>query len=374
MPTPEEIKAYKDYTMVQKKDLVKLTEEDRLMSKLSEIQRLGTKLDIMSFMSTFYENAHAIKPRIEAIYLASKGTRNSRKFQKILEIILAFGNYMNSSKKGSAYGFKLSSLDNLHTTKSSDKRSTIVNYIVEVVHERFPEVKGFETDLKHVEKASHAHLDNILQEVQDLEKRMAITQRELVERQKNPTTQAKKQQNLVLKNFVENASEMLTKLSQDAKNAKAAFADCVEFYGDSAEATDTNTFFGILVRFSHRWKETVEENEKRRKLELARRLAAENNNELNQGSKQQSFQNNQRNGGGMMNKKEKASMISEELKSRNRRPLYKAEEVKDGTLEQIIMGIKSEPYRTNDAMRRPVRSGRRRTKDKLDTLMSRELL
>ena len=31
-----------------------------------------------------------------------------------------------------------------------------------------------------------------------------------------------------------------------------------------------------------------------------------------------------------MNKKEKASMISEELKSRNRRPLYKAEEVKVG--------------------------------------------
>ena len=49
---------------------------------------------------------------------------------------------------------------------------------------------------------------------------MAITQRELVERQKNPTTQAKKQQNLVLKNFVENASEMLTKLSQELKISK----------------------------------------------------------------------------------------------------------------------------------------------------------
>ncbi len=32
--------------------------------------------------------------------------------------------------------------------------------------------------------------------------------------------------------------------------------------------------------------------------------------------------------GGMKNNKEKASMITEELKSRNRRPLYKAEEVK----------------------------------------------
>ena len=41
-----------------------------------------------------------------------------------------------------------------------------------------------------------------------------------MERQKNPTTQAKKQQNLVLKNFVENASEMLTKLSQEWKISK----------------------------------------------------------------------------------------------------------------------------------------------------------
>lgn len=47
-------------------------------------------------------------------------------------------------------------------------------------------------------------------------------------------------------------------MMQDAKNAKVAFHDCVEFYGDSPEATDTNTFFAILVRFNHRWKETVE--------------------------------------------------------------------------------------------------------------------
>jgi len=320
------------------------------MSKLSKIERLSTKLDIMSFMSTFYENAHAIKPRIETVYLASKGTRNSRKFQKILEIILAFGNYMNSAKKGSAYGFKLSSLDNLHTTKSTDKRSTIVNHIVDVVNEKFPEAKSFETDLKHTEKASHANLDNIMQEVQDLERRMSLTQRELTARQNNPTTQAKKQQNLVLKDFVDNATEMLSKLSQDAKNAKTAFTDCVEFYGEVAESTDTNTFFAIITRFIHRWKETVEENEKRRKIEQARQRAAENNNEL----KQSIIGGPQRNGGGLT-KKNQASLITEELKSRNRKPLYKPEEVKDGTLEQIIMGIKSEPYRTNDAMRRSVR-------------------
>ena len=122
------------------------------MAKLAKVERLGPKLEIMSFMSTFFELAHAIKPRIEAVYLGSKSTRNSKKFQKILEIILAFGNYMNSSKKGSAYGFKLQSLDSLYITKSSDKKSTIVNYIVEVVNEKYKELKGFETELKYIDK------------------------------------------------------------------------------------------------------------------------------------------------------------------------------------------------------------------------------
>jgi len=353
-PIPEEIKLYREY-LFQKKDLEKLTEEDRFMSKLSRVERLPAKLEIMSFMSTFFDLAHAIKPRIEAIYLAARNTRNSKKFQKILEIILAFGNYMNSMKKGSFYGFKLSSLDNLNITKSSDKRSTIVNYIVEVVNDKYKDLKGFESELKYVDKAAQFSLENIMTDVQELEKGMLLTQKELVARQNNPTTTTKMQQNLVLKDFVENASEQLKKLSMDANNAKAAFVECLEHYGENLKSLDTNAFFAILVRFCSSWKVAETENEKRKKLERARQLAQENNNDF------LSAINNKKNPN---NKKQQAMLISDEIKNRNRKHIIKPEEVKDGTLEQIIMDIKSEPYRTNDAMRRSVRRN-------TDRLMSR---
>ena len=42
---------------------------------------------------------------------ASKSVVSSGHFKKVLEIILAFGNYMNSSRRGGAFGFKLQSLD-----------------------------------------------------------------------------------------------------------------------------------------------------------------------------------------------------------------------------------------------------------------------
>lgn len=41
-------------------------------------------------------------PRIEAVISASKALLTSRSFKRVLEIILAFGNYMNSAKRGAA--------------------------------------------------------------------------------------------------------------------------------------------------------------------------------------------------------------------------------------------------------------------------------
>ena len=150
------------------------------MLKLStKVERLPAKLEIMSFMSTYYEFLHAVRPRIEAILLASKATRNAKKFKKILEIILAFGNYMNSAKKGSAYGFKMASLDNLTITKSSDKKTTIVNYLVDIVSAKYPELKGFEGELRYIDKAAQFSLENVMTDVNELEKGMKLTLREL---------------------------------------------------------------------------------------------------------------------------------------------------------------------------------------------------
>jgi len=342
-PTTEEIKLYREYA-ASKKDPEKLTEEDRFMSRLARIERLGVKLEIMSFMTTFFDLAHAIKPRIEAIYLASRSTKTSKKFQKILEIILAFGNYMNSSKKGSAYGFRIQSLDNLSITKSSDKRSTIVNYIVEVVSSQYPELRGFESELKYIDKAAQFSLENIMTDVQELEKGMNLTTKELTARQNNPTT-ARVQQNMVLKDFVDNATEQLRKLAADANGAKVAFTECLDTYGEDPKSLDTNAFFAILNRFVLGWRTAEAENEKRRKIEKARQLAATNQANNNQ----MELRNNAN------NKKSQAMMISNELKSRNKKHMINPEEVKDGTFEQIILDIKSEPYRTHDAMRRSVR-------------------
>lgn len=122
--------------------------------QLGKIERLSTKLSIMNYIGNFVDNVHLIAPQIHAVISASNSVKNSKKLRAVLEIILAFGNYLNSSKRGPAYGFKLQSLDTLLDTKSTDKRICLLHYIAATIRHKFPELAHFESELLYIDKAA----------------------------------------------------------------------------------------------------------------------------------------------------------------------------------------------------------------------------
>ncbi len=187
---------------------------------------------------------------------------------------------------------------------------------------------------------------------------MELTKRELANRinaTSNPASTTSKEavlvkmeQNKFLQDFVDRASAQVTKLRQDADNANSNFRECAEFFGEDPKSIDCNAFFGYFVRFVTTWKTANEENEKRRKLEEQKRIQQANQDLANQ--TKASSQANMKNA------------VINELKSRNQRNFIKPEpnEFQDGTFEDIILGMKSEPYRTNinEGMRKSFRRQR----------------
>ena len=107
------------------KDVEKLTEEDRLMRQFAAVERFGTKLQIMSFMTNFDENIKNVKPQVDTLSVASKSLRNSKKMKRILELILALGNYMNSNKKGEQFHdiFVINNTQKIKNTSEPKKNS-----------------------------------------------------------------------------------------------------------------------------------------------------------------------------------------------------------------------------------------------------------
>ncbi|NWU46550.1 FMNL1 protein, partial [Dromas ardeola] len=187
-----------------------LSDEDQFMIRFSKIPRLAERMNVMIFLGNFNDTAQLLMPQLNAIIAASMSLKSSSKLRNILEIVLAFGNYMNSSKRGAAYGFRLQSLDALLEMKSTDRKQTLLHYLVRVIMEKYPELTGFHTELHFLDKAGTVSLDGVLQDVRSLQQGMELTRKEFMRQDDSP----------VLKDFLKVNSEVMEKLQADSKTAK----------------------------------------------------------------------------------------------------------------------------------------------------------
>ncbi|NXN56900.1 FMNL1 protein, partial [Rynchops niger] len=198
-----------------------LSDEDQFMIRFSKIPRLAERMNVMIFLGNFNDTAQLLMPQLNAIIAASMSLKSSSKLRNILEIVLAFGNYMNSSKRGAAYGFRLQSLDALLEMKSTDRKQTLLHYLVRVIMEKYPELTGFHTELHFLDKAGTVSLDGVLQDVRSLQQGMELTRKEFMRQDDSP----------VLKDFLKVNSEVMEKLQADSKTAKVGAAGSAGSWG-----------------------------------------------------------------------------------------------------------------------------------------------
>uniref|UniRef100_A0A8C3QRM9 Formin like 1 n=1 Tax=Cyanoderma ruficeps TaxID=181631 RepID=A0A8C3QRM9_9PASS len=307
-----------------------LSDEDQFMIRFSKIPRLAERMNVMIFLGSFGDTAQLLMPQLNAIIAASMSLKSSSKLRHILEIVLAFGNYMNSSKRGAAYGFRLQSLDALLEMKSTDRKQTLLHYLVRVIMEKYPELTGFHTELHFLDKAGTVSLEGVLQDVRSLQQGMELTRREFMRQDDSP----------VLKDFLKVNSEVMEKLQGDSKTAKEAYESAVEYFGENPKTCPPTTFFPMFMRFIRAYKKAEQDIELWKKQEAAAKEAESGS----PGSEQQPelpVQKARRQQMDMIAELKKKQMVKEPL-------IY---EGKDGAIEDIISDLRNNPYRRGDKAR-----------------------
>uniref|UniRef100_H3CZ36 Formin-like 2b n=1 Tax=Tetraodon nigroviridis TaxID=99883 RepID=H3CZ36_TETNG len=328
LPTEAELKLLRQYER-DRKPLEALSDEDRFMMQFSRIERLNQRMSIMIFMGNFSDNVQMLTPQLHAIIAASVSIKSSQKLKKILEIILALGNYMNSSKRGAVYGFKLQSLDLLLETKSTDRSQTLLHYIANMVRDKYPAVSPFYNELHYVDKAAAVSLENVLCDVKELQRGMELTWREF-----------SVQHNSTLKDFISRNESRLNKLQEDACIAKDAFEDVVTFFGESFKTMPPSVFFPVFVRFIKAYRLAEEENEQRRRQEQMLLEKMEQEEQQEEDTKSPSHRG----------KRQQQELITE-LRRRQGKDNRHVYEGKDGAIEDIITALKTVPFTARSAKR-----------------------
>uniref|UniRef100_A0AAY4B426 Dishevelled associated activator of morphogenesis 1b n=1 Tax=Denticeps clupeoides TaxID=299321 RepID=A0AAY4B426_9TELE len=260
-----------------KHELDRMAKADRFLYEMSRINHYQQRLQSLYFKKKFAERIAEIKPKVEALAKASKEVLQSRNLKQLLEVVLAFGNYMNKGQRGNAYGFKVSSLNKIADTKSSiDKNITLLHYLITILEKKYPKVILIIEELQNVPEAAKVNMTELEKEINNLRSGLKSVESELEFQKKSPQENGDKFVSVVSQ-FITVASFSFSDVEDSLTEAKELFTRALKHFGEDAVKMQPDEFFGIFDQFLQAFTEAQQENEnmRRRKEEEERRARME---------------------------------------------------------------------------------------------------
>ncbi|XP_028841691.1 delphilin isoform X2 [Denticeps clupeoides] len=254
-PDEEEVKQYEMY----RDDPSKLSEPDQFVLQMLLVPEYKTRLRSLHFKTTLPEKTDEMRGSYECVYKASVELRSSRKLAKILEFVLAMGNYLNNGqpKTNKTTGFKINFLTELSTTKTVDGKSTFLHILVKSLCQHFPEVLDFAKELTTVPLAAKVNqriitadlndLHGTIQEIRAACQKMAATSEDRFA--------------AVMSGFLENSHPAVQSLESLQQRSMEEFSKVASFFGEDSKATTTEAFFGIFAEFMCKFERVLSENQ-----------------------------------------------------------------------------------------------------------------
>ncbi|KAJ9447865.1 Formin-like protein 6 [Diplonema papillatum] len=169
------------------------------------------------------------------------------KFTEMLSVVLAVGNSMNQGTvRGAAMGFSINDLTQLASVKSTDGKSSIMDFLARTVEQKKPHLAQFVDELAPVLKARTVSFAATSQNVRQLTVRYQQVEARLREA---PKDEAETPFGCLLQQFrAKNSRQLLTLVMLEAETTKKVKQLAVHF-GESPASFDEAQFFCHICTF-----------------------------------------------------------------------------------------------------------------------------
>ncbi|XP_051852849.1 disheveled-associated activator of morphogenesis 2 isoform X1 [Antechinus flavipes] len=260
-----------------KHEIDRMARADRFLYEMSRIDHYQQRLQALFFKKKFQERLTEAKPKVEALLLASRELTRSNRLKRLLEVVLAIGNYMNKGQRGGAYGFRVSSLNKIADTKSSiDRNISLLHYLIMVLEKNFPDILNMPTELQHLPEAAKVNLSELEKEINNIRKGLRAVEAEL-EYQKHQKKESDDKFVPIMSDFITVASFSFSELEDQLNEARDKFALALKHFGEPEGKMQPDEFFGIFDTFLQAFSEARQDLEtmRRKKEEEERRARME---------------------------------------------------------------------------------------------------
>ncbi|KAG2467909.1 DAAM2 protein, partial [Polypterus senegalus] len=292
-----------------KHEIERMARADRFLYEMSRIDHYQQRLQALFFKKKFTERLAETKPKVEgtvdpsflyaqgtcriswlakgehiswvctsAILSASREVCRSKRLKQILEVVLAFGNFMNKGQRGNAFGFKVSSLNKIADTKSSiDRNITMLHYLIMIFEKSYPDILNIQQDLQSLSEAAKVNLAELEKEVLSVKSGLKALETELEYQQQSRVRDRGDKFVPVVSDFITVASFSFSELEDQLNEAKDKFMKALKHFGEEESRLQPDEFFGIFDTFLQSFGEARQdlENMRRKKEEEERRARME---------------------------------------------------------------------------------------------------
>ncbi|XP_048192901.1 protein diaphanous homolog 2 [Perognathus longimembris pacificus] len=243
-----------------------LCESEQFGVVISSVKMLQSRLKSILFKLTFEEHVNNIKPSIIAVTLACEELKKSESFNKLLELVLLIGNYMNSgSRNAQSLGFKINFLCKIRDTKSSDQKTTLLHFLAELCEEKYRDILKFPDELEHVESASKVSAQILKSSLTAMGEQITLLEGDI---KRFPEPESPRDKFVEkMKNFTKTAREQFEKLSTMHNNMIKLYENLGEYFIFDSKTVSMEDFFGDLNNFRSLFLEAMKENNKRKEME-----------------------------------------------------------------------------------------------------------
>ncbi|XP_066262081.1 protein diaphanous isoform X2 [Euwallacea similis] len=262
LPPADKLNQLREY-----KDKYKdLPEAEQFCIKMSEVKRLLPRLRSLSFKHRYDEMVSDTKPDIVSATAACEEVKKSKKFARVLELILLLGNYMNSgSKNGGVFAFEMNFLTKLTGTKDAENKQTLLHYIAETVETKWPDLMNFYDEMPHIDRASRVSLETLQKTLKQMDSSIRNLKTDL-ENNKVPQSDEDKFVE-VMEKFSKEAREQCDVMQEMFKKMESLYSDLAEYYAFDKQKYTLEEFFTDLKTFKDSFIQAKEDNRKQREIE-----------------------------------------------------------------------------------------------------------
>lgn len=144
------------------KDPTRLGTVERYFAEIKDVPRLGERIGCLLFSRTYAATKTMCEEQLTLMRAACAELRECEPFSKLLQAVLELGNYLNAgTQRGSAAGFKLDTLLKLSDVKGVDRKTSLLQFVVQQVQAEDPGVCKLAEHMPHVRPAATMQLSAV---------------------------------------------------------------------------------------------------------------------------------------------------------------------------------------------------------------------